>query len=329
MIFIEKFNRQLLEEIIPLCTRGQYKFNEHFFLDVSQLSNFFRNKILKSFEIADNVAFVALDGQKPLGLISCCKDSFDSEIFGFACYRISELMIFDCDYPVANQVISKLLMSLENILHSKSKPYYLTVSLNNNSPGMDYIFNALTQNHYYYIHTLLTFSVNCQMFKILDFSQTENVKIRKSIESDADSIADLAYKSFKYSRFHLDPNLDNKKACELLKTSAYNSVLYDFVDVMFIAEIEGKIVGYYSAKKNCINEFDKIYGEAVISAVDSDYRGLGIFKKLDAHLLNWFYEQTDFAEMGTYLINYPVHKTWINNGLGLVRGTHQFSKFVK
>ena len=102
-----------------------------------------------------------------------------------------------------------------------------------------------------------------------------------------------------------------------------------YVDIMYVAEYKGAVVGYYSAKKKYIDELNSTIGEAVISAVNENYRGLGIFKSLNKELLKWFYINVDIAEMGTYISNIPVHKTWCNNGLSIVRGIHQLAIYFR
>jgi hypothetical protein len=98
---------------------------------------------------------------------------------------------------------------------------------------------------------------------------------------------------------------------------------------MYIAEVDNNVVGYYSARKKYIPEFDMTFGDAIISAVDEKYRGKGIFSELNNCLLKWFNIHTDFAEMGTYISNIPVHRTWSKNGLSCIRGTYQLSYMIK
>jgi len=328
MYSIVQVNKELLGQIIPHLKRHHFQYHEYPFLDTEQLASYFENKCIKILANEDSLTLAAFEGSRVLGMVSCEKNPFDSEIFGFTCYRIVDLVVLSDQIAEVRQVLSRLLIALESDMAKTSKPFYLAVSLNNNTPNMDYLFNALTANHYHYIHTLITFFAEKKRFDALEFYPKEKIKIRKAVANDADAVGDLAFRSFKYSRFHLDPFLDPNEASELLKTSALNSILLGFVDVMFIAEIDNRIVGYYSAKKRFIPEFKMTVGEAVISAVDEMYRGSGIFGKLDAHLLNWFADYSDFSEMGTYLANIPVHKTWINKGLRLIRGTHQFSKLI-
>lgn len=318
-----------LSLIIDNISRSQLKYNEYDFISDFQLKSYFSTKVINAIKNYDCHSYALISGRRILGLIICNRDNFDSENFGFNCYRITDLLVFSEEYKKVNRIVKMLLTALEKKLQFISLPFYLSISLNTNTKNVDQLFNSLTTKNFYYIHTLLTFGSQKRRFETSSYYPKEKLKIRLANEKDAPQVATLAQKSFRYSRFHLDPFLDNDRASLLLKKSAENSILHGFVDVMFIAEIKKKIVGYYSGKKRYTLDFDKTIGEAVISAVDFEYRGLGVFSKLDAHLLNWFSEHTDFSEMGTYLANYPVHKTWINKGLGLIRGVHLFSKFFK
>jgi hypothetical protein len=91
---------------------------------------------------------------------------------------------------------------------------------------------------------------------------------------------------------------------------------------------ENAILATIDDIKKYIPEFSLSFGEAVISAVNEKYRGKGIFKILNHYILNWFQQNTDFAEMGTYIANTPIHKTSCKNGLSMVRGTHQLSSLI-
>lgn len=328
MLKVEKLEEIHIELIVTSCERNHLPFHEYPSLSMIQILAYFNSKLKKAIHNTDTIAYITIDENKIQGLIICVKNNFDTDNFGFGCYNITDLLVFSKTISQTNAIIDKLISTVEEELFSKTKPVYIALSLNNNIHNADQIFNALTGNQYYYIHTLLTFFSEKKQFEATDYYSKENLTIRNANLNDIEQVADLAKKSFKYSRFHLDPFLDNFKASELLRTSAINSIRHNFVDIMFVAEINNRIVGYYSGKKTRYDEFDKTIGSAVISAVDIERRGKGIFSKLDAHLLNWFCDQTDFAEMGTYLANYPVHKTWINKGLGLIRGTHQFSKII-
>lgn len=328
MLKVVNLNKDQIELITNNYRRDQFQYHEYRFLTDRQLHKYFRGRMTNVLNNEDSKAIVAISGNNIFGLVVCIKDNFDSEVFGFPCYKIIDFLVFSEEYKLVCQIINKMINALEEELLSVARKFYLAISLNNNTKYIDYLFNGLISNNYYYIHTLLTFSNLKNYFEVSSYYPEQGISIRVATANDVEQVVSLAQKSYQYSRFHLDPFLDNCKANLLLGISARNSICHGFVDVTYVAEIKGKIVGYYSAKKRVVKEFERTVGESVISAVDENYRGLGIFTKLNDYILNWYSDNTDFSEVGTYLANYPVHKTFINCGLGLIRGSHQFSKMI-
>ncbi|MBI5586580.1 MAG: GNAT family N-acetyltransferase [Deltaproteobacteria bacterium] len=301
-------------------------YHEHKFLEGGALKYVFMAHCKRL--MSGGISLMAYQDGKPVALLSAVKDEFDSEIFGMPCYRITDF-VFNTGDVNEIQILSKALIEeLERILPAPNDKVHIAIGINNNVLNSDRIFNSLVRSGFYYIHTLLSFGlVEPDIEPVYLYPET-GLSIRIANNADAAEVSGLASQSFRYSRFHLDPYLDNEKAGQLLCTSASNSILQGFADIMFVAEIKGKIVGYYSAKKKHIPELNKILGEVIVSAIDPEMRGMGVFTKLDHHIQKWFFNNTDFAELGTYLANYPVHKTWINKRLPLLRGTHQFSKLL-
>ena len=328
MISLVNTTHDLIDTIAAIADRSQLQYHEYKGFKDEELKRFFINKTLKNLNSTDAVSIVALSNTQIKGFISIYKDAFDSEIFGFNCYRVVDLMVFSLDFSEVDLIISNLINAVENAISSKSNRNYILYSLNNNTYNADLLFNTIIKSGFYYIHTLLTFSSHGYNQEIVSNYPDQNLIIRSAKKDDALKVSDLADKAFQYSRFFMDPYLDKEKSKQLLKISAMNSILKGFVDIMFVAEINKEVVGYYCGKKKEIKELNKTIGEATISVVDPRYRGLGLFTKLDDHLLKWFSDNADFAEMGTYLANFPVHKTWISKNLGLIRGSHQFSRFL-
>jgi hypothetical protein len=324
---VKDFNNRHIDLIEEYLTRDQLFYGEYTFIKDEQLRERFINRLKGSLGKPDTYLLIAHSGKGVSGLLSCVKDDFDTENFGFACFHITELLVFKDNYDEVFEIVYHLINELEIKLAKKYKTFHFTISLNNNISNSGKIFNSLSKCNMFYIHTLLTFSSREKKFIIPKDEILGEIKIRTAQAVDAIQVAALAENSFRLSRFYLDPFLDDIKAGRLLKESAMNSILTGFVDIMFVAEVNDKIVGYYSGKKKYFEEFNLNIGEVVVAAVDNQYRGKGIFTLLDSYILNWFADNTDFSEMGTYLANYPVHKTWINKGLELIRGTHQFSKF--
>ena len=324
---VQILNEDTLSKLNHIIRRDQLIYSEYSFLSDEQLWKYFENNQRNLFPNEGAFQFVALNRDKITGFLSCSKDHFDSDIFGFGCFRITSLQVFSFDPKEIQLIISSLLQRLENTLIQKEGKCHISIGLNNNTQGFDKIFNSLTSNGFYYYHTLLTFSsIKLRFDESLGLNK--GITIRTATKKDSEELSRIAAESFKLSRFKLDPFLNDTKGNYLLGLSARNAVEKKFVDVVFVAEIDGRIAGYYTGKKNYIEEFDRTLGEGIISAIDSKYRGRGVFTALDNTILNWLADNSDFTEMGTYLGNFPVHKSFIKKGMPLIRSTHQLSKLI-
>ena len=155
----------------------------------------------------------------------------------------------------------------------------------------------------------------------------KNIKIRLANKEDSKYIIEIASKSFKIDRFHLDRNLDKEKCDLLYGKSAENSIFDGFADFVYVAEYKNEVVGYISGKKNFNPTLGITFGNSIVSAVAENARGLRIYSLMNNRLLKWFYENTDIAEMGTYLTNIPVLRTKTNSGLNIIRGSYQLARF--
>lgn len=326
---IIKADEQFIANIIDRVERGYLPFSEYRFLTDQQLKEYYLSKLKKLVTGSHSGVLAALSGNEIKGFLSYNRNDFDSEIFGFDCYRLSDIVIMESKTDNIHTIVNEIVNALEFRLKEDTRKFHLQLSLKNSIPFMDRIFNTFCSNSYYYLHTLITFCFYSTMTLPSKKTINSELIIRQVEEKDIDSVANLAKSSFKLSRFHFDPYLDDSKGDELIGQSAINSIKHGFVDIMFVAEIDNKVVGYYSGKKYYIDEFERMIGEGVIGAVDRNYRGKGIFSALDIYLLDWFSNHVEFTELGTYLGNFPVHKTFTNKSLPLVRSAHQFSKMIE
>jgi hypothetical protein len=325
---VTRFDPKMVDSILDIIHKTQLQFHEYSLISDVQLKKYYKNNLLNKLNNSEQIAFGVYHHTQIAGTIICVKDPFDSVCFGFDCYRITDLLIFESDLHCIIETVHLLVSTLESELKTRSIKYHINLSINNNCYNVSQIFNSLIYCGFYFIHTLLAFSYAGEKVEASDKVPLAGLSIRKVKESDTNQIAEIAQTSFTYTRFHLDPFLDNDKAAFLIKKSAVNSILEGYADIMYVAEIEDKVVGFHCAKKRNIPELEKTIGEVLFTAVDSAYTGLGIFSKLDSNLLNWFAKHTDISEMGTFLVNSHMHKTWIGKKLRLIRGTHKFSKFV-
>jgi len=329
MIEILEITPAIIEEILQNTQRESLPYFEYGFITESVLKSSFRLSLQHSVIKESTISKAIYKEGKLAGYIILERADFDSEIFGYNVHRIAFLDIFKTGQNESSGIIQALL-SVINQSESDAKIKYLTFTINSNNTNLLYLFTILLHNRFYFINTLLTFSHRKEENFNSHFQVKESRKdflIRESHAGDASAIITIASNSHKINRFHLDPNLDKAK-CDLLHaTSARNSVLNGFVDIIYVAENNGNVIGYYSGKKKNLQGSGLIIGEAAISAVSEKFRGCGVFNMLDNALLGWFNSNTDFAEMGTYINNLPVHRTWIKKNKTMVRGTYQLARF--
>jgi hypothetical protein len=255
---------------------------------------------------------------------------YDSEIFEFNVYRISDFCFLGMDEFENIAIIKILIDELKKVI-SDLCIHYLTLSINANLSSSSTFLNLLIKNDFYYINTLMTFKLEKDDYKRINLPQEsdDEIIIRYATIQDYEAIVDIANNSHKINRFHLDKNLDKIKCDYLYKKSAENSILKGYADVIFVAEYKNIIVGYYSGKINHSAILEVNIGNAIISAVSEKARKLGVFSLLNKNMLEWFYNNSDISEMGTYINNIPVHKTWTNNGLNIIRCTYQLAFYKK
>jgi len=314
----------LLDQLIVCADRSSIEYFEHKAILDPELKNHLYNKLRNTIGRNETITFVAIENSRPVGFISAAINDFDSRFFGFPCIHLT-LNVFSASFEKVSEIIRRLFKETEQYCRKYDSRFYTFISINNNTFNCQPIFNSLTGEGFYFISTLLTYSVPEKTEQPVNNTE-QGFNIREAVMGDINAVASLAEKSFHYSRFHMDPFLDNRKADLLLKKSAENSITDNFVDIMFVAEFKNKIVGYYSAKKKYIEELNKTFGISVISAVDPEFQGMGIFKQLDNHILYWYVNNCDISEVGSYLGNLPVHRTWAQKKLKLLRGTYQLSR---
>ena len=267
------------DNLLSYFTETDIDFFEYKEISFEQRKFYLRNKLSTIIKNKDNIVFLVNYKNKVISIWIVTKNVFDSQIFKIPIYKIEYLIVNKLKIENLYEIIETGKRFLKDKLSEFCREAYFQIGLNTNSTTMPKIFNALSSSGFHYIHTLITYGMRKKDYNSLLLPNDSGIVIRKVNKSDVESIKELAVKSFIYSRFHLDPFLDKTKANILLRTSAENSILKDFVDVMFVADIDGKVVGYYSAKKMFIHEYNLHFGNAVISAVNENYRGRGIFKE--------------------------------------------------
>jgi hypothetical protein len=315
-----------IESFLSQVSRDQLLFGDYPVIDEEKIRNYSKSRLS---HLTDNDFFIISQNETGIaGLLKVQYLDFDSEQLELRCYRISEIL-FSHSADI-NLTLAILLQGL-NFQIKKLNIQYLVNAINMNNSRYATIFNGLLKNDFYYISTLVTTYIKRGEYDKIRHVPLKfpELVIRESVPQDIHRLMNIAEKSYQIDRFHLDPNLDKKKCDKLYSTSIENSFLHGTVDIIFVSEFKGLVIGYYTGKKYYISEMDMTIGDGRITAVDEQYRKYGAYTQMHDQFLKWSSEFTDISELGTYMNNIPVHRAFTNSGLNIVRGTHQLARFVK
>lgn len=97
---------------------------------------------------------------------------------------------------------------------------------------------ALQSSGFRVIDTVLSFSVEAGEVP------PTGAGARFARPADKEAVADIAGRSFVYSRFHLDPAIPRKLADDLKRRWAGNFFSGERGDAMIVAEVEGRVAGF-------------------------------------------------------------------------------------
>lgn len=129
---------------------------------------------------------------------------------------------------------------------------------------------------------------------------------RFATPADQLPIERIAEKEFRYSRFHLDPQIGQSVANKIKRNWAKNFFMGTRGKYMITAEVNGEVAGFMQILQN----FDTIIYD--LCAVDSRYRGMGLAQDMinfaEANILD-----ISFAQLGTQLANSTAMRTWLNS----------------
>jgi len=173
----------------------------------------------------------------------------------------------------------------------------------------------LEERHFHLIDTNIVFEKKIKQF----FKKSKGYDIRFAGPYDELPTMDLAGRSFKYSRFHLDNAIKKQKADTLKKEWAGNYFKNKRGDSMVLAILEGNVVGFL------LLLYDIPAATLLIDliGVDRRYRRMGIASSMIS-----FAEEHcgDFKKIrvGTQLANLPSIKFYQDNGYKLLSSYYVF-----
>lgn len=127
---------------------------------------------------------------------------------------------------------------------------------------------------------------------------TSIIEVRVATSRDKDSVISIAKKSFKYSRFHIDPQVLNDIADEIKGAWVKNYFIGKRGDNMLVAELDREIVGF-------VQLFERTNHFIIdLIAVHPDHYKKGIGRILVNSCTN-YYGKFSYGLVGTQIANTP------------------------
>lgn len=138
-----------------------------------------------------------------------------------------------------------------------------------------------------------------------------DVEVGELQAAEADAVLDIAGSAFRYSRFHLDPQIDDALAHRIKREWINNYVLGKRGDALLVARLGGKPAGFLAALVS--------HGTAVIDlvAVATDAVGKGVGSALTAAFAQRYRGMSRLV--GTQVANVPSIRLYSKLGFVLAR----------
>lgn len=225
------------------------------------------------------------------------KDEFNSEMFNL---NFGNIDYYDSD--LITEEINEFLKSTEFDL----------IGLKINSTDVNAMYH-FQMSGFYIVDCLVTYEYDKQTCKPL--SDEYSIDFTNAISNnDIIRLATIASQVFKIDRFHSDPNLKKELADKYYYQWVINS-FNGFSDGAILPVIEGKPVAFTTYK---INNIDSRTSTMVLSAVDSDYSGRGIYHNMIHKGTVDLLKFSDRIRVGTQVDNIPVQRTWQKLGYKMI-----------
>jgi len=142
------------------------------------------------------------------------------------------------------------------------------------------------------------------------FSKHDTIDIQEATPDDKEEVAEIAFKAFKYSRFHKDSLISKKKAAIIKREWAKNYFSGKRGDLMLVASMKNNLVtkkkhsrikGFLLLKKTTYLNKEQAISIDLI-AIDPEFSGLGIGNELIKNMITKFKEEYIFL-VGTQSTN--------------------------
>ena len=193
--------------------------------------------------------------------------------------------------------------------------------------------HALESSGFRLVDTLVTWELDFAKPPSQYGRSSSTFRIRFATASDVPALRAIAKRAFAdrsvwFDRFHADPRIPGDRADALYEAWIQNSVIpptpeESMADATWVAETQGTLAGFLTGR--VLRTSSECVGHVSLNAVDTPYRGQGVYRALVETALPWFRQQgCRGVRVRTNVASHPVHRTWQRVGAVLVAEEHTF-----
>lgn len=225
------------------------------------------------------------------------EDEWLAKRLGVKCYALS----YNSDAVGECSVIESQLLVQKACWENEDLPCFVYSKILTQNTNIVEVFQEngfrVVDTHIQFEHTGESIRGNCD----------QAINFRYAKPEDEEDVSDIARKTFRYSRFHLDNMIPNKIADDLKSDWARNFFLNKRGDHMIIAECKGEIAGFAQLL---------VRGESLIIdliAVQKKFQGKRIGFQMLLHILDLFSARFSIV-VGTQVANIASLRLYENAG---------------
>jgi GNAT superfamily N-acetyltransferase len=173
------------------------------------------------------------------------------------------------------------------------------------------LVQELEKNGFLLMDTLIYYSCNLKKNPPPKYVSEINIRLfNRGEEEIIKSIADEAFNNYT-GHYHADRRLDKENCNETYVDWAYRSCFHkEVADQVFVAELEGKIIGFGTVRANSPDE-----GQYIIAGVLKPYQGMGTYRMILMNCMKWCIERNIGTIItATQITNLAVQKVWTRLG---------------
>lgn len=296
---------------------GLYSQFSHF-ADSTKITKYEIDQLKNSLRLNQKVMGVFLN-DKLVAMAVLAPLDFDSDFFGFPMGTVKRIIVSNRFEPgIRRRAITNL---IEEIISQAKDFGFHQITLR--VPPTDHdIVQACIISGFEFIDVVVTYAISMSKLESHSTTISPEITIRTKKETDMAPLMHIARHSFVQDRFHSDINFNRDNADQFHSTWIENSLHGKIADDVIVAELDNKPVGFTTLRKNreLSDALGVRSGSMILSAVDENARGKGVYRNMIAGGLRWFQNKADIVDLGTQIDNLPVQRAWC--GLGFKPVAH-------